>query len=123
MGTVADALRRLGVDVSEDTLADAVLEAFTDHLSTPDAAALSPRDRALLTQGKLRLDARGAAARAAAESAAAYMAMVAGARTVAEVASVLGVDASRVRHRIAAGELYAIGVRGQRRLPAFQFGD
>jgi excisionase family DNA binding protein len=41
--------------------------------------------------------------------------------TVAEVAKVIGVDTSRVRHRLAAGRLSGWKDRGGWRLPAWQF--
>jgi excisionase family DNA binding protein len=43
------------------------------------------------------------------------------AMTVAEVAKVIGVDTSRVRHRLAAGRLSGWKDRGGWRLPAWQF--
>lgn len=41
--------------------------------------------------------------------------------SAAEVAALLGIDASRVRHRRAAGGLYAFIVGGKRRYPIWQF--
>ena len=123
MGAVDDALRRFGVDVSEESLAEAVVEAFSGRLGPPRAADLSEHDRVLLRESGLDLDARGAAARAAEESAAAFLALLGTGLTVAQTADRLGIDASRVRHRIGSRELYAVGMGTRRRLPAFQFDD
>jgi hypothetical protein len=123
MSALGDVLRRLGVDVSEETLADAVAVAFAERLGPPTSASLSEHDRDLLSRSGLELDAPGEAARAAEETAAAYAALLATGSTVAETAKALGIDASRVRHRIASGDLYAVSAGGRRRLPAFQFDD
>ena len=56
-----------------------------------------------------------------ARTAAAYTALLATALTVAGAAALLGVDASRVRQRLAARTLYGIKTRGGWRLPRFQF--
>ena len=53
--------------------------------------------------------------------AARYGALLATALSVPEAATRLGVDASRVRHRLAEGSLYGIRLRSGWRLPAFQF--
>ena len=93
------------------------------RLGPPRAADLSEHDRALLESSGLDLDARGAAARAAEESAAAFMALLGTGLTVAQASDRLGIDASRVRHRIGSRELYAVGMGARRRLPAFQFDE
>lgn len=48
---------------------------------------------------------------------------VAASLSSAEVAQRLGIDASRVRHRQASGNLYAFKVGGKRRYPTWQFTD
>lgn len=50
-----------------------------------------------------------------------YSAMVATGLTVSQVASKLGIDESRVRHRLADRTLYGLKIRGTWVLPAFQF--
>ena len=54
-------------------------------------------------------------------TAARYSAMVVSGLSVAQVARKLGIDESRVRHRLSERSLYGIKVRGTWVLPAFQF--
>lgn len=49
------------------------------------------------------------------------LAVVAASLSAAEVADLLGIDQSRVRHRQAKGGLYAFTVGGKRRYPTWQF--
>lgn len=49
------------------------------------------------------------------------LAVVAASLSAAEVADLLGIDQSRVRHRQAKGSLYAFSVAGKRRYPTWQF--
>jgi hypothetical protein len=44
-------------------------------------------------------------------------------RTVGQVAANLGVDPSRIRHRVADGDLYAVKVSRRLLLPAWQFNE
>ena len=61
--------------------------------------------------------------RAATRTAADYASLVATSLTVPQVAARLGVDGSRVRHRIGSGELWALhGPSRRRLLPLAQFG-
>jgi hypothetical protein len=60
---------------------------------------------------------------AAVDTAAAMAALYASSLTPAEAAAVLGVDRSRISHRLAKGTLYAFKVDGHPRLPRFQFTD
>lgn len=83
-------------------------------LTESDAAALAAVGADLAPRGRREADPR-------AEAAAAGVALLAGALSVAEAAARLGVDPSRVRHRLAAGEL--LGMKRGRSwvLPAWQF--
>jgi hypothetical protein len=57
-----------------------------------------------------------------ADAAASYAAVLAASLSVAEVARQLRIDASRVRHRLAAGQLLGVRRTDGWRLPAWQFG-
>ncbi len=120
-----DVLRRRGIQVSEEHFA-ALLE---DALADRGSPAADPRR--VLTQSEARVLAGGGADLSAgtreepgpgAEAAAALGGLLAGSLTVASTADLLGVDPSRIRHRLLEGSLYGIRVRGRWRLPAFQFG-
>ncbi|GAC1332168.1 MAG: hypothetical protein NVSMB13_20720 [Mycobacteriales bacterium] len=103
---VADALRELGPAGADEPRSG--LSRREADVLTAVGADLSPR-------GALEPDPR-------AEAAAAFAALLARSHSVADVARALGVDTSRVRHRLAARQL--IGVRRPTgwALPAYQFG-
>jgi hypothetical protein len=120
--TIAGVLARRGITADEGDLASALERALGRYLSAPGAAPLSAPERVALRSGGLELEATGAYAGAATRTAADYAALVATALTVPQAATRLGVDASRVRHRIGAGELWALHSAARRRLlPAMQF--
>ncbi len=120
--TIAGVLARRGLVTDERDLAHALERALGRYLTAPGAAPLPEQQRAVLRAGGLELDAPGAYAATAARTAADYAALVATSLSVPEAAVRLGVDGSRVRHRIAAGELWALHGAGRRRLlPALQF--
>jgi hypothetical protein len=58
-----------------------------------------------------------------ARTAAATAVLLAASLTVAEAATLLGVDPSRIRQRLAAGSLYGLKRADGWRLPRFQFAD
>jgi hypothetical protein len=121
-------LEQLGVRQSPETieqmLLDAIRRAVTDQpsadprhdLSSPEVAAL---ERGGINLEALETDTNEPFLRTAAE----YTALLATGLTVGQVASMLRVQPSRVRQRLAARTLY--GLRGRRgwSLPRFQFGD
>lgn len=120
--TLSGVLARRGLPAVEADLAEAVEAALGRYLSVPGSAPLAQSQREVLRSGGLDLDATGAYAGAATRTAADYAALVATSLSVLEAAARLGVDGSRVRHRIAAGELWALHGPGRRRLlPALQF--
>lgn len=121
--TVAGVLAKRGLLAGERDLAEALERALGRYLSAPGSAPLPPKQRAALAAGGLDLDATGAYAAAATRTAADYAALVASSLSVSEAATRLGVDASRVRHRIRDGELWSLQASSRRRLlPALQFG-
>ena len=120
--TIAGVLARRGLATDERDLAQALELALGRYLTAPGSAPLPEQQRAVLRSGGLDLDATGAYAAAAGRTAADYAALVATSLSVPEAAVRLGVDGSRVRHRIAAGELWALhGPARRRLLPALQF--
>lgn len=121
MGTVTAVLRRWGLDEAE--LAER-LDAELTALFAPTgvSATLPADDQALLEAGGLRFG--GGVEQAVLTTGAAWAALLASSVTPAEVADALGVDASRVRHRLADGALLALPAPGRRRLlPRFQLAD
>ena len=120
--TIADVLARRGLTADEGDLAQAFERALGRYLSAPGSAPLPAQQRAVLRSGGLDLDASGSYAAAATRAAVDYAALVATSLSVPDAAARLGVDGSRVRHRIAAGELWALhGAARRRLLPALQF--
>jgi hypothetical protein len=120
--TIAGVLARRGLVADERDLAQAMELALGRYLTAPGSAPLPEQQRAVLRSGGLDLEASGAYAAAATRTAADYAALVATSLSVPEAAARLGVDGSRIRHRIGAGELWALHGAGRRRLlPALQF--
>ena len=126
MATVADVLERAGVGVSETEFARLVEAALTElgpeptgdpraGLTADEAAALEAVGADLRPRRRRETDPR-------AGSAAAVAAVLADTLSVTEVARRLGVDASRIRHRLAAHTLVGIRRTGGWRLPRWQFG-
>jgi hypothetical protein len=120
--TIAGVLAKRGITTGEGDLARALELALGRYLSAPGSAPLSVQQRSALLTGGLDLDATGAYEAAATRAAVEYAALVATSLSVREAADRLGVDGSRVRHRILAGDLWALPASaGRRRLPAVQF--
>jgi hypothetical protein len=125
MTTVIEVLSRAGVRVSEAEFARLVDEALREIgpgaddpsavLSHDDVAALTSVGADLRRRRRSEADPRAAAAASTA-------AVLADTLSVAEVAGRLGIDASRVRHRLAARTLLGIRRTGGWRLPSWQFG-
>jgi hypothetical protein len=121
----SDVLRRRGIEVTEEEFAalldDALGAVQPTHAPDPRRVLTGPEVTAL-TAGGADLAARSPGEPGpAAEAAATLGALLASSLTVASAAARLGVDASRVRHRLLEGSLYGIRLRGGWRLPAFQF--
>lgn len=121
-------LARIGLDVPPDQferLVADVVRAMPAAGATRDPRRdLSAAEAAALERGGFDL-ASGTDDDAAddplARGAAAYAALVATALTPAQAAARLGVDPSRVRHRLAARTLYGVRTPHGWRLPRFQF--
>lgn len=126
MPALTEVLSRNNLRVSEARFLELVEQSLAE-LGGPGVddpgAALSVDEVAALTAVKADLSARRQReADPRASAAAAYAVLLADALTVAEVADRLGIDGSRVRHRLAKHQL--IGIRQPRGwlLPAYQFG-
>jgi len=119
------AFERAGVHLDPDELdrlvADAV-GAVLPATALGTATELTAEEVAALERGGLRTSPSPERVRhVLARSAAEYAALVGTAYTVAEAARRLGIDQSRVRHRLGARTLYGIRNVDGWRLPRFQF--
>jgi hypothetical protein len=126
MATLGDVLSRHRVSVSEDRFAALVEQALAElggPVDADPAASLTGDEVAALTAvGADPAPRRRREADPRAATAADYAALLADALPVAAAADRLGIDGSRVRHRLAQRRL--IGIRQSRGwlLPAYQFG-
>lgn len=124
--TLADVLADAGVRVSEAEFARLVASVLAEVGPVPaddPAAALTADEAAGLQAVAADLRPRGRRERdPRADAAATYAAVLAGSLPVGEVAHRLGIDTSRVRHRLAAKQLIGIRRADGWRLPAWQFG-
>jgi hypothetical protein len=120
-------LTKAGVKVSERRFADLVEQALAElgaAGAADPASALAADDVAALTAVEADLSPRRPReADARAGAAAAYAALLADALPVAEVARRLGIDPSRVRHRLGRRQLIGIRRPDGWLLPAYQFGS
>jgi hypothetical protein len=125
MATVHEVLTRAGVRVDEAEFARLVDEALreigpavddpTEALTADETAALTSVGADLRRRRRTETDPR-------ADAAASTAAVLADTLSVTEVAARLGIDTSRVRHRLAARTLLGIRRTGGWRLPSWQFG-
>jgi hypothetical protein len=126
MAALTEVLSRNNLRVSEARFVALVEQSLAEigGPGAPDPAAALGRDEmAALTAVKADLTPRREREPdPRAQAAAAYAVLLADAMSVAEVAARLGIDGSRVRHRLAKRQL--IGIRQPRgwSLPAYQFG-
>ena len=117
---------RIGVKVSpaelEGLIAEALEQVVPARVVVDPTRELTSEETEALRRGGLDPawrcdDATNPVVRTAAE----YAALLASSLSVEQAASMLGIDGSRVRHRLADRTLYGIKDRGAWRLPAFQF--
>jgi len=124
--TLADVLAHAGVRVSEQEFARLVESVLAELGPVPlddPASGLSADEVAGLEAVRADLRPRRPRERdPRADAAATYAAVLAASLSVADVARALGVDSSRVRHRLAAGQLLGVRRTDGWRLPAWQFG-
>ena len=121
--TVAGFLRERRLPVDESDVVDVLRRLLGPHLVATDSAALTTRATKFLRDHSGVEPSEAAVETATKEAIAATAAMVQTSLSMAQVADLLGVDQSRVRHRIADGALYPVRVGRANRLPAWQFVD
>lgn len=126
--TVADVLRRHHIDLSEQDIAQP-LDAALAGLSAAEATSLSASETEYLADHA----GPGAAEKVGAWEAgnerqergwttvASVQDLVTSTVSIRRAAQLLGIDRSRVSHRLSAGTLYAITVGTRKRLPTWQF--
>ena len=117
---------RIGLQVGaaelEALVADALEQVVPVRVVADPTAELSREETAALRRGGLDPAWRGDDVdNPTLRSAAEYAALLASSLSVEQAAALLGVDGSRVRHRLAEGTLYGVKDRHTWRLPAFQF--
>jgi excisionase family DNA binding protein len=122
---LAVTLREAGIRTAPGAFLDMVREALAGLRTKP---AVDPRSQfseaevAALERGGFDLRPPGRAGQAVlARTAAEYVAMLDDALSVAQAAKRLRVDQSRIRQLLSNGSLYGVKVRGEWRLPTFQF--
>jgi hypothetical protein len=124
---VADVLARHHAVVAESDVAAALDAGFREGWLRPDptpTAALSRDARAVLTKhGGLPASTRQAVRDNASRVMSRLAMEMSTALTTSQVAELLGIDPTRVRHRLSEGSLYALPTREgrSRRFPAWQF--
>jgi excisionase family DNA binding protein len=118
-------LREAGLQTAPSAFLDMVREALA---AVRTRAAVDPRNQfstaevAALERGGFDLRSPGRKGQTVlARTAAEYVAMLADALSVPQAAKRLGVDQSRIRQLLSGGSLYGVKVRGEWRLPSFQF--
>lgn len=128
MSTVPEVLRRYGVGLSEDDIAaglDTALQALPGAtavpLTDPEARFLADHagpDAASIISG---WDPTQEREHRAADLARVVEETIATTLGIDQAAERLGVDRSRISHRLSAGALYATTVGSRRRIPTWQF--
>jgi len=125
LGTMV--FERIGIQIPSEELARLILEAFDQVVAVrrpvDPAREVPAEEAAALARAGILLEPVDyyGADDPVVRTAAKYAAIVASSLTVAQAAAKLGIDPSRVRHRLAARKLYGIRLPSGWRLPAFQF--
>src|SRR5258708_24793596 len=125
------ALERAGIHLTVEDLARlmnvAVEQALPPYTAIDARRALPPAELEFWQNAGVDLDEFAPLERGTVppelRTAAIYAGLLASAFTVSQAAQHLGVDASRVRQRLANQTLYGVRVDGAWRLPLFQFAD
>lgn len=119
---------RIGVKVQpaelEALIAQALDQVVPARIVADPTRELTSEETAALRRGGFDPDWHGDdATNPVVRTAAEYAALLATSLSVEHAAALLGIDGSRVRHRLADRTLYGIKERGTWRLPAFQFAN
>lgn len=125
VASLRTALQDVGIDVSPSRFLELVRDA-TESLRTvrslDPGQQLSASEAEVLERGGFSLKhSRRAEAQPLSRTVAVYVAMMDDALSVAEAAKRLRVDQSRIRQLLSNGSLYGLKVKGEWRLPRFQF--
>ena len=120
--SVLEYLSERGVEVEEEELRSALDQLLGEHLIAEGSASLT-KDAESVLQRISPSPRRRATALATAATVADSVKLLVTSRSVEQVASELGVDPSRIRHRVADKSLYAIRVGRRLLLPAWQFDE
>ncbi|HET7303572.1 MAG TPA: hypothetical protein VFJ12_03345 [Segeticoccus sp.] len=129
MQTVPEVLKRYGIDdLTEADIAEDLDRDF-QRLPGPDATPLTEAEIAYLRahggeaaeEALTAWDARTERGRRAGAIARDSNAVTAESLSLDQTADLLGVDRSRISHRLSAQALYAITIGSRRRVPAWQF--
>lgn len=118
--SVVEYLSERGVEVDEEELLSALDQLLGEHLVAEGSAGLTKGAQAVLERVSPP-PRRRAAASATAATVAESVKLLVTTRTVEQVASDLGVDPSRIRHRVADKTLYVLRVGRRLLLPTWQF--
>jgi excisionase family DNA binding protein len=125
VASLRTALRDVGIDDSPSRFLELVRDAAESLRTAPSldpGRQLSATEAEVLGRGGFSLKpARRGEARPLSKTVAAYVAMMDDALSVAEAAKRLRVDQSRIRQLLSNGSLYGLKVKGEWRLPRFQF--
>lgn len=120
--TVQQVLDRYADGLAESDFA-AALEAELAERSRTGTVDLTVAERSFLAGEGIALNAPEDATRGVHQAAGSIVGLAAASWSVQEAAELLSVDASRIRHRISDGSLYAFKVGRRLRLPRWQFTD
>lgn len=120
--SVLEYLNVHGVDVDEEELTSALDQLLGENLISEGSAGLT-KDAATVLERIAPRPRRRAVSEATAATVAESIALVSGSRSVEQVASDLGIDPSRIRHRVADKALYALRVGRRLSLPTWQFDE
>lgn len=126
MSALHQTLERFGIQADADEIEEMVLHAVEELLADwrplEPQTNLSAAEIEELRDGGLVLEQFDYGKEdPVLRSAAQYAALLATSLTVNQVATMLGVDASRIRHRLAARTIHGIRLRSGWRIPLFQF--
>jgi len=120
MSVVTNYLNRRGIELDEEELARALDQLLGEHLVAEESARLTKQAEEVLERVAPRPRNR-AVVEATAATVAESIELVSTSRSVETVAGGLGLDPSRIRHRVSDGSLHALRVGRRLLLPAWQF--
>jgi hypothetical protein len=120
--SLVEYLQERGIELEESDLVSALDKLLGEHLVADTSAALTKDAEDVLDRIGPRPRPR-AVPSATAATVAEAIELLGSSRAVGQVAEDLGVDPSRIRHRVADGALYAVRIGRRLLLPAWQFNE